>query len=55
MLRFANKSGVTSDQMVMAEFAVKYRDDFYLQLLWILVGAGVAIVAGIIGYMLGIG
>ncbi len=53
-MRFSDKNGTTSSDMVMAEFTIKDRDDVYLQMWWILVGAGVAVVAGIIGFMFGI-
>jgi hypothetical protein len=53
-MKFTDKHGISSEDMVTAEFTIKDRDDYYTQFLWLLVGGGIAIVAGVIGYILGV-
>lgn len=52
-MRFTDQTGNVSELMIMLEFTLQDRDNFSLSIISILVGAGIAIVAGIIGYMLG--
>lgn len=51
---FTGNDGNSSPDMVMAEFSIKDRDEVYLQMWWILVGAGVAFIAGLTGFLFGI-
>jgi hypothetical protein len=52
-MTFTDEEGQVSEQMIMAEFSIKDRDDIYLRILQIGVSAVVAGVSGFVGYLIG--
>lgn len=53
-MRFTDDGQNVSPCMIMVEFTLKDRDEFYLNAVLLLIGALIAVMAGSIGYLLGV-
>jgi len=47
-MQFNSEDGTMSEELPMAEFTIRDRDEFYTQIMWALIGAGLTAFGGIV-------